>query len=171
MALDGSTIVGAGLNRPLTRDEVMLSSVPPSLGPDEDPLIGNVLRMITMVHKQLDLFKALRVDTIFELGMLSVEPTHTGRGLAVKIMRKSLEFGAIRGFRAAKGDCTGPVSVHVCKRAGLVAVHKLLYDEYKMDNKVVFQNTSTRGPAMTVVAARLQDTEPYVRPLEELSKL
>jgi hypothetical protein len=86
-------------------------------------------------------------------------------------MRKSLEFGAIRGFRAAKGDCTGPVSVHVCKRAGLVAVHKLLYDEYKMDNKVVFQNTSTRGPAMTVVAARLQDTEPYVRPLEELSKL
>jgi len=33
MALDGSTVVGACLNRPLTRDEVMLSSVPPSLGP------------------------------------------------------------------------------------------------------------------------------------------
>ena len=33
MALDGSTVVGACLNRPLTRDEVMLSSVPPSVGP------------------------------------------------------------------------------------------------------------------------------------------
>jgi len=33
MALDGSTVVGACLNRPLTRDEVMLNSVPPSVGP------------------------------------------------------------------------------------------------------------------------------------------
>lgn len=60
---------------------VVTKSTSRSLVTDEDPLIGNVLRMITMVHKQLDLFKALRVDTIFELGMLSVEPTHTGRGM------------------------------------------------------------------------------------------
>jgi hypothetical protein len=33
----------------------------------------------------------------------------------------------------------------------MVAVHKLLYDEYKMDNKVVFQNTPTRDPVMTVI--------------------
>ena len=33
MALDGSTVVGACLNRPLTRDEVILNSVPPSFGP------------------------------------------------------------------------------------------------------------------------------------------
>ena len=33
MALDGSTVVGACLNRPLTRDEVMLNPVPPSVGP------------------------------------------------------------------------------------------------------------------------------------------
>jgi hypothetical protein len=33
MALDGSTVDGVCLNRPLTRDEVMLNSVPPSVGP------------------------------------------------------------------------------------------------------------------------------------------
>jgi hypothetical protein len=48
---------------------------------DEDPLIGSVVRMIVMVHRQLDLFKALGVDKIFEVGLLSVEPTHTGRGM------------------------------------------------------------------------------------------
>jgi hypothetical protein len=32
MALDGSVVVGAWLNRPLTRDEVMLNSVPLSVG-------------------------------------------------------------------------------------------------------------------------------------------
>jgi hypothetical protein len=32
MALDGSSVVGACLNGPLTRDEVMLNSVPPSVG-------------------------------------------------------------------------------------------------------------------------------------------
>jgi hypothetical protein len=33
MALDGSTVIGACLNRPLTRDDVMLNSVPTSVGP------------------------------------------------------------------------------------------------------------------------------------------
>jgi len=33
MALGGSTVVGACLNRPLTRDQVMLSLVSPSVGP------------------------------------------------------------------------------------------------------------------------------------------
>jgi hypothetical protein len=37
--------------------------------------------MTVTVHRQLDLFKALGVDTIYEVGLLSVEPTHTGRGM------------------------------------------------------------------------------------------
>ena len=49
--------------------------------PYEDPLIGNKVRMTVMVHRQLDLFKALAVDTVLEVGLLSVEPTHTGRGM------------------------------------------------------------------------------------------
>ena len=108
--------------------------------------------------------------------LLHTSPTNDTKmfkspGLALKIMTKSLEVGAVRGFKVAKGDCTGAVSTRVCQRAGMVAVHKLLYDEYKVDNKVVFQNTPTRGPALTVMAAQLQDMQPYVRPLEKLSKL
>jgi hypothetical protein len=60
---------------------VMIKATSWSFVIDEDPLIANVVRMMLMVHRQLDLFKALGVDTIFELGMLSVEPTHTGRGM------------------------------------------------------------------------------------------
>ena len=108
--------------------------------------------------------------------LLHIPPTNDTKmfkspGLAIRIMRQSLEVGALRGFRVAKADCTGAASTRVCQRAGMVAVHKLLYDEYKVDNKVVFQNTPTRGPALTVMAARLQETQPYVRPIEELSKL
>jgi hypothetical protein len=57
-----------------------------SLVTDEDPLNASVLRMVITVHRQLDLFKALGVDTIFELGMLSVEPTHTGRGMQARLI-------------------------------------------------------------------------------------
>jgi hypothetical protein len=92
-------------------------------------------------------------------------------GLALRIMRKSLEVGALTGFKVAKGDCTGATSTRVCQRSGMVAVHKLLYDEYKVDNKVVFKNTPTRGPALTVMAARLKDMQPYVRPIEGFSNL
>jgi len=73
-------------------------------------------------------------------------------GLAVRI-KKFLEVGDLRVFRVAKGDCTGAASTRVCQRAGMLAMHKLLYDEYKMDKKVVFQNTPTTFPALTVMAA------------------
>jgi hypothetical protein len=52
-----------------------------SLVTHEETLIATVLRMTVTDHRQLDLFKALGVDTILELGLLSVEPTHTGRGV------------------------------------------------------------------------------------------
>jgi hypothetical protein len=52
-----------------------------SLVKNEEPLIVSVLRMTVTVHRQLDLFYPLGVDTILELGLLSVEPTHTGRGV------------------------------------------------------------------------------------------
>ncbi|XP_023715533.1 uncharacterized protein LOC111868792 isoform X1 [Cryptotermes secundus] len=171
MALEGSSVVGACLNRPLTRDQVMGCSLPSSVGPAEDPLIANVVRMLITVHRQLDLFEALGVDTIFEVGLVSVEPTHTGRGLAVQLIRASLEAAAQRGFRAAKADCTSSTSARICERAGMATVHKLLYDEYKLDNKVVFKDTATRGPALTVMAAALQDTEPYVLPFQIKSKV
>ena len=53
----------------------------------------------------------------------------------------------------------------------MMTVHKLLYDEYNVDKKVVFQNKPTRVPVLTVMAVRLQNTQPYFRPLEELSEL
>jgi len=37
--------------------------------------------MTVTVHRQLYLFKALGVDTIFKVGLLSVEPKHTVRGV------------------------------------------------------------------------------------------
>jgi hypothetical protein len=88
---------------------------------------------------------------------------------AARIMRKILEVEDMGGFRVAKADCTGGVSTRVCQRAGMVAVHKLLYDEYKVDNKVVFQNTTTRVPALAVMSDRLQQTACSIH--EKFSKL
>jgi hypothetical protein len=89
----------------------------------------------------------------------------------VQLIRASLEAAAQRGYLAAKADCTSATSARICERAGMWTVHKLLYDEYKMDNKVVFKDTATRGPALTVMAAALQDTEPYVLPFQFKSKI
>jgi len=52
-----------------------------SLVKNEYPLIVSVLRMIVTVHRQPDLFKALGVNTVLEVGLLSVEPTYTVRGV------------------------------------------------------------------------------------------
>jgi len=74
-------------------------------------------------------------------------------GLAVRIIRKILEVGDLGGFRAAKRDCIGALSTRVCQRAGMVAAPKLLYDQYKVDEKVVFQNTPTTVPSLMVMEA------------------
>jgi hypothetical protein len=74
MALEGSAVVGACLNRPLTRDQVMGCAMPSSVGPAEDPLFANVVRMLITVHRQLDLFEAVGIDTFFEVGLVSVMP-------------------------------------------------------------------------------------------------
>jgi hypothetical protein len=74
-------------------------------------------------------------------------------------MRKILEIRDVSGFRAGERNSIGAMSTRICERAGMVAVHKLLYDEYKVDKKLVFQNTPTRVPDLTVMSARLQDTQ------------
>ena len=51
-----------------------------SLVKNEDPLIASVMSMTVTVHRQLKIFKAFGVDTIFKVGLLSVEPTGTVRG-------------------------------------------------------------------------------------------
>lgn len=92
-------------------------------------------------------------------------------GLALKMARASLELGASQGFRAAKADCTSAASASIMGRTGMMPVHRLLYDEYKIDNRVVFKKTPIRGPALTVMAARLQDIQPHVLPVEIKSKI
>ncbi|XP_069685497.1 uncharacterized protein [Periplaneta americana] len=125
VALDGGTVVGACLNRPLSKEQVMNYPLPPS---DDE-------------------------------------------GLAVKMVRASVELGARKGFRAAKADCTGPASARACEKAGMAPVHRLLYDEYKVKGEVVFRQTTTRGPALTVMAAKLQDSPPYVIPATPRPKI
>ena len=43
-------------------------------------MIACVVRIIVTVRLP-DLFKAFGVNTLLEVGLLSVEPTHTGRGM------------------------------------------------------------------------------------------
>jgi hypothetical protein len=57
-----------------------------SLVKNEVSLIGCVLRMTVTFHLQLDLYKSLGVDSIFKVGLLSVEPKHTGRGVGTCIL-------------------------------------------------------------------------------------
>nr|CAD7418732.1 unnamed protein product [Timema poppensis] len=83
-------------------------------------------------------------------------------GLATQLVRSSLKLGAGLGFRAAKADSTGPVSASVGQRAGLQTVFTLPYQDYKVNNKVVFEGASG---GLTVLAARLRNFPPYVLPV------
>ena len=90
---------------------------------------------------------------------------YSSLGLATKLVQSSLELGARHDFELAKADCTGLASAAACKKAGMEEIHKLFYDNYKINNTVVFKSTPNRGSHLTVVACRLQNCHPYVLPL------
>ncbi|XP_067012013.1 arylalkylamine N-acetyltransferase 1 isoform X2 [Anabrus simplex] len=161
-------VVGSCLNRALAISKIVEDSIQLQITPDTedvDPLIRSVMRLLTTVHLKLDIFSALSVDEVLEIGLASVEPTHVGKGLATKMMRASLELGAKRGFKVAKADATGIASAKACQRAGMTPIYRLPYADYKVDGKVVFGNTGASNSALQVLAASLQATPPYVLPL------
>ena len=87
------------------------------------------------------------------------------------MVRASLEIGAKQGLRAAKADCTGPASAAACRKAGMERVHLLAYDDYQVNGKVAFKDTPQRGSHLTVMAAKLQEFEPFVLPVHGESKM
>nr|CAD7413849.1 unnamed protein product [Timema cristinae] len=170
MALDvlQARVVGSCLNRVLTRDEVMndpeqTQDSPSQDNEEDDPLNSSVVTMLTTVHRKIDLFTMFNVDRVLELGLVSVESSHAGRGLATKMLKASMCVGARKGLLIAKGDCTGPVSLKACQKAGMVPIYKLPYEEYKVDNQVVFKGINS---ALVVVIAKIQTQDPFVQPLD-----
>ncbi|KAJ9585917.1 hypothetical protein L9F63_020425 [Diploptera punctata] len=171
MALDGSQVVGACLSKILTKDEIFNHDIPEFDDPNGDPLNSGIVRMLLRVHRKLDLFSLFKVNQILEVGLVSVEPSHVGRGLAARMVQRSLELGAKRGLKYAKADCTGPASAAAAKKAGMEQIYRLAYDDFKLNDKIVFKNTAHRGSHLIVVATKLQDCEPYVLPVYPDSNL
>ncbi|KAK7864034.1 hypothetical protein R5R35_006792 [Gryllus longicercus] len=164
-ALSGGRVVAACLNRVLPSAKVLGVDVRALGCEEDDPLNRNVLRLLTSVHQRLDLFGALGVSELLEIGLISVEGSHTGRGLGTKVVKASLALGAAQGLQAVKADCTGIASAKCCQKAGLVEIYSLPYDDYKPCGRVVFAGTRPPNEALRVYAGRLHCEEPYVSPL------
>ena len=106
-----------------------------SLVTDEDPLIASIVRMTVTVHRQLDLFKALGVDTIFEVGLLSVEPTHTGRGMQTCLIAgyrlnyvsllTTWYICSLEGHNTAWPFCCEPGGDHAVPTAAVYSVREI----------------------------------------------
>ncbi|KAJ9585918.1 hypothetical protein L9F63_020426, partial [Diploptera punctata] len=164
MALDGCTVVGCFINRPITREDIFCNDLD-VFKSFEDEAVSQLEFLCNLVHQKLDLFSRFNVNKMFEGGYLSVEPSYGGKGLATKLVRSGLELGAQNNFLFAKADTTSPVSAKVSMKAGMQEVYRVNYDEYKIDGNVVFKKTAKRPSHLTVVACKLQKCEPYVLPV------
>nr|CAD7599648.1 unnamed protein product [Timema genevievae] len=56
-----------------------------------------ILQMLTQVYKQFDIFYLLKVDSFFEIGAVSVDPSHISKGLATQLVPSSLKLGVTLG--------------------------------------------------------------------------
>ncbi|RZF35579.1 hypothetical protein LSTR_LSTR005107 [Laodelphax striatellus] len=148
-ALDSKTdkIVGVALNG------VMRSS-DPDLKEKLDKMNSKVkliFEMINNSNKHLDLFCRYGVDEIFEIRLISVDSTYSGKGIARELVLRSDNLGRKLGFKLGKADCTGFFSQKAFIKNGYEKIHEIKYACYKDKQGNVIFKTKPPHESMAVL--------------------
>ena len=92
-------------------------------------------------NEEMDVYKRFGVDTAVELLSLGTHRLYRQRGIANKMMEAALLFCEGLGLRCLKGECSSIYSQKIYEKLGFETLHTFNYDEYKINDEIVFKNT------------------------------
>lgn len=72
-------------------------------------------------------------DSVVVLQILAVGQTHTGRGLAAKLIRSTEEVTRLAGLKTVISEATSHFSSRAFLRAGFQAVRRIQYADFTLD--------------------------------------
>ena len=132
---------------------VMLSddfAAPPDLSPNSfSEKFLPIFAMLEKLDEQYRNNREILPGQYLHLFMLAVDERFAGRGIAQRMIFASLENARRKGFRYAVTEATGAVSQHVFGKLGFQERHRVLYQDYRFENRAVF--SSIRGHAGTLL--------------------
>ena len=79
-----------------------------------------------------------QVEKMFLFNMLSVAKYQAGKGIATKLMKKSIDCAIESGFHFLTSETTGVASTKIFSKLGFQSVKMICYDDYvnKKDDKI-----------------------------------
>ena len=101
------------------------------------------LKFMSHKNEEMDVYKRFGVDTAVEMVALGTHKQYRQRGLASKIMQAALLFCEGLGLSPVclKGEGTSIYSQKIYEKLGFETLHTFNYDEYKINDEIVFKNT------------------------------
>lgn len=74
-------------------------------------------------------------SSVFEVGIMSVSSEYRGAGIAMALMKSTLELVASLAIPLCYCICSSRFSGIVCAKAGFEAVHRYPYKDYVVDGR------------------------------------
>ena len=101
-----------------------------------------IMKFLSHKNEEMDVFKRFGVDTAIEMVRLGT-CKYRQRGIASKMMEAALLFceGLVLSPVCLKGECTSVYSQKIYEKLGFETLHTFNYDEYKINDEIVFKNT------------------------------
>lgn len=100
------------------------------------------------------MFEKLDTDSIFDVNLVVVDPSHRKMGLLAELLKRSLDLAKVLGFQGAKAEATGQYSKRALLRHGFEVVNEISYEDYDDPEigKKVFANAVTphKGAALVI---------------------
>ncbi|XP_071178086.1 arylalkylamine N-acetyltransferase 1-like [Mytilus edulis] len=99
--------------------------------------------------RERDVFQHFGVTRAMHFLALAIHKKYRGRGIASKLMQASLAFCKELGFTPVciVGECTSEISQKIFEKFDFENVYTVRYDEYKVNDEIVFTNTGDNKTA------------------------
>ncbi|CAC5397063.1 unnamed protein product [Mytilus coruscus] len=99
--------------------------------------------------RERDVFHHFGVKRAIHVLALATHKKYRGRGIASKFMQASLEFCKELGLTPVciVGECTSNISQKIFEKFDFENVYTVRYDEYKVNDEIVFTNTGENKTA------------------------
>lgn len=86
------------------------------------------------MDRETNLLKVYKVDKVFALFSLGVDPSMRGKSIGFRLVEKALSMAQSLGCKIASVDCTSYYSAQIAQRLGMKCIHEIAYADFVDEN-------------------------------------
>ncbi|KAK5643357.1 hypothetical protein RI129_007202 [Pyrocoelia pectoralis] len=142
VTLKNSTIVKEGLSIIAVSDtgEIIGASINETLNSEPVSSIYEIALLVSTVNDVMNEKRKAKKEMLS--GILVVHPDWRGNGIAGALLSQAIELAKEKKFDQIRCHCTNAYSARVYEKCGFEYIHSIRYEDYKIDDKVVFKPRS-----------------------------